>query len=532
MATSLTLSFFIALFILLSPWGNSSSVAQTIEELKAGVVKITSRVGGQERVGTGFIVKLEEDVAYIVTASHVVEGDAEPLVTFYPKPTQSFASRILGLEGANPQGLAALIVENNLPNNVKSLTLDKTVDFAGTEEIIVIGFPRLAGSAWMVTRATLGGKKGSTLTFTGAVNEGNSGGPLLLTGKVVGVITESQGSFGHAIPSMMAQFALEGWGVNVRKHKSIVRKKAGGQTNSPINPSPCAGAGGEAAVQAFALAFTDVNSLAHFVQDKAHLFSKKGNAVECLHLLTSHLQSERTIVTQGKDNSIPDQSALTFQTSRVEAREEGPSLKTNDLKTSLGPPSQTMKTLDIEIKEVAEKRRILEEELHKKDKEMDELKQKIAELEKERGSRMLYAPVAELPLRQPPESKVERTGGKVGGGKKTVTIDPAVAAARAARERMSLSRTYNLATQKFSPSTPLSLLFSDPRLGQELASTLPALADGDSSVFLASSFSQKADKIVAPIEGDDSSIFQQKTLIREIEDTVRPIIKKIATEKQ
>lgn len=532
MATSLTLSFFIALFILLSPWGNSSSVAQTIEELKAGVVKITSRVGGQERVGTGFVVKLEEDAAYIVTASHVVEGDAEPLVTFYPKPTQSFTSRILGLEGANPQGLAALIVEDNLPNNVKSLTLDKTVDFAGTEEIIVIGFPRLAGSAWMVTRATLGGKKGSTLTFTGSVNEGNSGGPLLLTGKVVGVITESQGSFGHAIPSMMAQFALEGWGVNVRKNNPIVTKKVGGQTDTPLKPSPCAGAGGEAAVQAFALAFTDANSLAHFVQDKAHLFSKKGNAVECLHLLTSHLQSERKIVTQGKDNSIPDQSTLTFQTDRVPTPQSGPTRKAKDLKTSFGSPSQTTKILGIELKEEAEKRQTLEEELHRRKKEMNELKQKIAELEKERGLIMLHAPVAEFPLNPAPKSKVERTVGKVGGRKKAVTIAPAVAAAIAARERMSLSRTYNLTTQKFPPSTPLSLLFSDPRLGQELASTLPALADGDSSVFLASSFSQKADKIVAPIEGDDSSIFQQKTLIREIEDTVRPIIKQIATEKQ
>jgi S1-C subfamily serine protease len=49
------------------------SQAQTIDNLKAGMVKITVTVAGQHQVGTGFIVKIEDDTAYFVTASHVVE---------------------------------------------------------------------------------------------------------------------------------------------------------------------------------------------------------------------------------------------------------------------------------------------------------------------------------------------------------------------------------------------------------------------------------------------------------------------------
>ena len=48
--------------------------AQDITQVKKGVVKITAQVEGKNRVGSGIIVKLEEDHAYIVTASHVIEG--------------------------------------------------------------------------------------------------------------------------------------------------------------------------------------------------------------------------------------------------------------------------------------------------------------------------------------------------------------------------------------------------------------------------------------------------------------------------
>jgi len=86
--------------------------AQEIERLKAGVVKIVSHFEEKRRVGTGFIVRLEPHAAYILTASHVIEGDPEPPpVTFQTAPTQSFAAKVVGMEGGDPTGLAALVVE-------------------------------------------------------------------------------------------------------------------------------------------------------------------------------------------------------------------------------------------------------------------------------------------------------------------------------------------------------------------------------------------------------------------------------------
>lgn len=69
---SLTLCIFLLFPILV--------FATEIEDFKKGVVKITAFVNGQPNVGTGFIVRLDKDAAYIVTAAHVIYGDSKPQV--------------------------------------------------------------------------------------------------------------------------------------------------------------------------------------------------------------------------------------------------------------------------------------------------------------------------------------------------------------------------------------------------------------------------------------------------------------------
>ena len=63
---------------------------QTIDDVKKGVVKIEAQIEGKRKVGTGFIVKLEKNAAYIVTASHVIEGDAQPRISFFTQPNTLF----------------------------------------------------------------------------------------------------------------------------------------------------------------------------------------------------------------------------------------------------------------------------------------------------------------------------------------------------------------------------------------------------------------------------------------------------------
>ena len=62
-----------------------SAWAQSLDRQKAAVVKVISQVEGMRRTGTGFIVRLDADAAYIVTASHVVEGDSQPQIEFFTK---------------------------------------------------------------------------------------------------------------------------------------------------------------------------------------------------------------------------------------------------------------------------------------------------------------------------------------------------------------------------------------------------------------------------------------------------------------
>ncbi|MET0515320.1 MAG: serine protease [Nitrospiraceae bacterium] len=207
--------FFLLLLLLLGILLPGSLRAQDIAQVKKGVVKITAQVESKSRVGSGVIVKLDNDHAYIVTASHVVEGDQHPNVMFFTEPHRPFKARVLGLEGGDPRGLAALLVEGRLPDGLAALTLDQTASVNGGEPVTLIGFPRVEGTLWTVTTGTISGRKGSALSFAGIADEGNSGGPVLVQGKVVGIVTEVGQKFNYAAPAVVARFALDGWGVRL-----------------------------------------------------------------------------------------------------------------------------------------------------------------------------------------------------------------------------------------------------------------------------------------------------------------------------
>ncbi|MEO8325182.1 MAG: serine protease, partial [Nitrospirota bacterium] len=138
--------------------------ATEIEDFKKGVVKITTQVNGQPMVGTGFIVRLDKDAAYIVTAAHVISGDSKPQVWFFPHPHQSFASQVLGIDGTNENGLATLRVSDHIPDGLVALPLDPITQPSGGETITFIGFPpNLA--PWTVSTGSISGRKGPHLIF-------------------------------------------------------------------------------------------------------------------------------------------------------------------------------------------------------------------------------------------------------------------------------------------------------------------------------------------------------------------------------
>lgn len=218
----------IALF--LTPAGAG---AQDIERLLPGVVKLVALPeGGSERTGTGIIVKIEAGAAYILTASHVIEGDPAPRVEFHGRRGRFVRARTLHLEGGQDNGLALLLVEgsDNLPAGLTSLRLSSSSPRIG-ESVSAIGHP--AGRDWQVINVNVAGRAGKEITLSQGLDEGNSGGPLLKADEVVGVVT-TVGQLGYATPSLIAQIYLDGNGVNVAA-------QSGGGTSGPRTSTPPSG---------------------------------------------------------------------------------------------------------------------------------------------------------------------------------------------------------------------------------------------------------------------------------------------------
>ncbi len=207
----------IALWVLLrNPW------AQNIDDQLHGIVKISSESDGIRRTGTGFIVKLDADAAYILTASHVVEGDSSPRIEFYNRHGRTSSSRTLDLQGGQDKGLALLLVEgkDRLPPGLLALTFSTSVTARRGDQVVAIGFP--SGADWQAIIVNVAGRAGTDITLSGGLSEGNSGGPILKDNRVVGIVTTVR-QLGYATPAAIAKLYLEGNGLAIAETKDVPR---------------------------------------------------------------------------------------------------------------------------------------------------------------------------------------------------------------------------------------------------------------------------------------------------------------------
>ncbi len=192
----------------------SPAFSLDVETLKKGVVRVTATIEeGKAKVGTGFIVRRQANAAYIVTASHVVESARKVEVEFFTERNRYFLARVIGQEGGDPQGLAVLLIEKNVPPDTIVLKLNQGTQASAGNPVTMIGFPRIAGASWAVTKGEVVGRKAKAIVFSGAVDEGSSGGPLIKDNQVIGVVTEATEKFAYAVPTVIAHYVLETWGV-------------------------------------------------------------------------------------------------------------------------------------------------------------------------------------------------------------------------------------------------------------------------------------------------------------------------------
>ena len=189
--------------------------ANDFESMKDSVVKISSQSAeGKARTGTGFVVRVDGDTIYIVTASHVIEGDPSPQVQFFSARDKRIEAKVGRLQGGEPKGVAYLIVrdKNIATKGMKPLGLNLSESKSG-QEVFVIGFG-LGQGEWGVIRATIAGMDGSDIILNGGVAEGNSGSPVIENGQVIGLVTQArQSENGIASPAWLVNRVLKGWGV-------------------------------------------------------------------------------------------------------------------------------------------------------------------------------------------------------------------------------------------------------------------------------------------------------------------------------
>jgi hypothetical protein len=75
---------------------------------------------------------------------------------------------------------------------------------------------------------------GPTLAFQALVEEGHSGGPLLLNGHVIGIVSDTRGRLGYAVPASIVSVALSGWRIEARASDSMVGQEIIGADGVPM----------------------------------------------------------------------------------------------------------------------------------------------------------------------------------------------------------------------------------------------------------------------------------------------------------
>lgn len=158
-----------------------------------GVVRIHAEGDAKSREGSGFVVRVAIEGAYIVTAAHVVAGVKEPRVALARSPEAWVVAETLRLEGTlgeEGDGLAVLPAPRAAP--IQTIGKIPLADYTPTpdQDVTVIGFPRVMGGLSVLPGRTT--RRGRNLVFSQSLEEGFSGSPMLSDGRVIGVVTRSE----------------------------------------------------------------------------------------------------------------------------------------------------------------------------------------------------------------------------------------------------------------------------------------------------------------------------------------------------
>ena len=196
-----------------------AGIADAVEKVYDAVVTVVTYKNDKPySSGTGFIYKVEEDVAYILTNYHVISGAKDITVSFTNQTIVD--AKLVG--GDLYADVAVLSVDAAKVISVAELGSSQDMRLGDTA--FAVGSPVSDAYGWTVTRGILSGKDRmvtvnlsnslnnsetaimSVLQTDVAINSGNSGGPLCNSnGQVIGITSSKVSStgvegIGFAIP--------------------------------------------------------------------------------------------------------------------------------------------------------------------------------------------------------------------------------------------------------------------------------------------------------------------------------------------
>ncbi len=173
------------------------------EQIKKSVVRITAKESSQ---GTGFVVGVNGDTVYILTAYHVVKNDSTPNVEFFGEPRE-FQAKVL--ENDDKVDISLLAVTGSTSPWAIPLYVANNFVLKPGESVFTFGFP-LGGGDWAHDDLSYSSPKGREILFSDSdIKEGNSGGPLVRGDEVIGMVTGVT-DFAYALSAVSIREFLRG----------------------------------------------------------------------------------------------------------------------------------------------------------------------------------------------------------------------------------------------------------------------------------------------------------------------------------
>jgi hypothetical protein len=172
--------------------------AQDVNSLKSSVVRVRNTYN--QDVGTGFIIKIDGDRAYVLTAAHVVKNNEHPGVYLYNQQNQAVQATLTYREDDEQKGLALLEVKAKRETfaNLAPVQLRLSHDLKGGEQVQVIGFPD-GIEIWTVSSGNVSRLEARNLVFSAPIRKGNSGSPVFYNGFVIGLVTDADPNSVYAV---------------------------------------------------------------------------------------------------------------------------------------------------------------------------------------------------------------------------------------------------------------------------------------------------------------------------------------------